>query len=140
MTLKLRSLVLKEEKGEVEKIPMDFAPYSNNNVVAMMRRMNYLLGMNLGKTVKKVTGQVPIIPTATPPFGLGYKPIDDNLLKMEVRRMVHAKAKAKGLPCPPEPLKPYTLTLNEKFVKVGDSQRYWGFLEPRFDLKSSFQS
>ena len=29
----------KREK-EVEKIPMDFAPYGNNNVVAMMRRMN----------------------------------------------------------------------------------------------------
>ena len=40
---------------EVEKILMDFAPYSNNNVVAMMRKMNYLLGMNLGKTVKKAT-------------------------------------------------------------------------------------
>ena len=40
---------------EVEKIPMEFAPYDNNNVVAMMRRMNYLLGMNLGKIVKNVT-------------------------------------------------------------------------------------
>ena len=66
---------------EVEKIPMGFTPYSNNNVVAMMRRMDYLLGMNLGKTVKKATAQVPIIPTATPPFGLGYKSIDDDFLK-----------------------------------------------------------
>ena len=33
---------------------MDFTPYSNN-VVAIMRRMNYLLGMNLGKTVKEET-------------------------------------------------------------------------------------
>ena len=40
---------------EVEKIPMEFAPYDNNNVVAMMRRMNYLSGMNLGKTMKNVT-------------------------------------------------------------------------------------
>ena len=40
---------------EVEKIPMDFAPYSNNNMVAMMRRMSYLLGMNLGRTMKKPT-------------------------------------------------------------------------------------
>ena len=38
---------------EVEKILMDFAPYSNNIVVAMMRKMNFLLGMNLGRTVKK---------------------------------------------------------------------------------------
>ena len=30
---------------EVEKIPMEFSPYSNNNVVAMMRRMNYLSGI-----------------------------------------------------------------------------------------------
>ena len=42
----------RREKEE-EKILMDFAPYSNNNVVAMMRRMNYLLEMNLGRTVKK---------------------------------------------------------------------------------------
>ena len=57
---------------------MDFSPYSNNNVVAMMRKMNYLLGMNLGKTMKKPTIQVPKIPTATPPFTLGYKPTDDD--------------------------------------------------------------
>ena len=42
----------KREK-EVEKIPMDFAPYGNNNVVAMMRRMNYLPGINLGRAMKK---------------------------------------------------------------------------------------
>ena len=47
--------------------------------------------------------------------------------------MACAKAKAKGLPCPPEPLKPYTPTLNRKFVKAGDSQCYWGFPKPRFD-------
>ncbi|KAK9991583.1 hypothetical protein SO802_026568 [Lithocarpus litseifolius] len=45
--------------------------------------MNYLLGMNLGKTVKKLTVQVLMIPTATPPFGLGYMPTDDDLLEME---------------------------------------------------------
>ena len=31
-----------KREEEVEKIPMDFAPYGNNNVVAIMRRMNYL--------------------------------------------------------------------------------------------------
>ena len=100
---------------------MDFAPYSKNNVVAMMKRMNYLLGMNLGKTVKKSIVQDPIIPTTTPPFGLGYKPTDDDLLEMEMRRMARAKAKAKGLPCPLEPLRPYSLTLNRKFVKAANS-------------------
>ena len=100
---------------------MDFAPYSNNNVVAMMKRMNYLLGMNLGKTVKKSIVQDPIIPTTTPPFRLGYKPTDDDLLEMEMRRMARAKAKAKGLPCPLEPLRPYSLTLNRKFVKAANS-------------------
>ena len=59
---------------------MDFAPYSNNNVVAMMRKMNDLPGMNLRKTVKKATTQVLIILTATPPFGLSYKSTDDYLL------------------------------------------------------------
>jgi len=96
-----------------------------------MRRMNYLPGMNLGKTVKKPIVQDLIIPTAT--FGLGYKPTDDDLLEMEVRKMAQAKAKAKGLPCPSNPLKPYIPTLNRKFVKARDSQCYWGFPEPRFD-------
>ena len=43
--------------------------------------------------------------------------------------MAPAKAKAKGLPCPPKPLKPYPPTLNGKFDKAGDSQHYWGFPE-----------
>ena len=113
-----------KREEEVEKILMDFAPYGNNNVVAMIRRMNYLPGMNLGRVVKKPTVQDLAIPTATPPFGLGYKPTDDDLLEMEIKRMARAKANAKGLPCPPEPLKPYTSTLNGKFVKAGESQRY----------------
>ena len=112
---------------EVEKIPMDFAPYSNNNVIAMMRKMNYLTRMNLGKIMKKLIIQDLMIPTATPAFGLDYKPTDDDLLKMEMRKITRAKAKAKGLPCPLKPLKPYTPTLNKKFVKTGDSQCYWGF-------------
>ena len=115
---------LEKREEEVEKIPIDFAPCGNNNVVAMMRRMNYLPGMNLGRAMKKPTIQDLVIPTATPPFRLGYKPIDDDLLEMEVRKMARAKAKAKGLPCPPKPLKPYTPTLNGKFVKAGESQHY----------------
>ena len=78
--------------------------------------MNYLPRMNLGKTMKEAIAQVPIIPTTTPPFGLGYKSTNYDLLEMEVRRMADAKAKAKGLPYPSEPLKPYTPTLNGKFV------------------------
>ena len=74
-----------------------------------------------------------MIPTTTPPFGLGYKPTNDDFLEMEVRKMARAKAKAKGIPCPLKPLKPYTLTLNRKFVKARDSQHYWGFPKPRFD-------
>ena len=75
-----------KREEEVEKIPMDFAPYGNNNVVAIMRRMNYPFGMNLGRVVKKPTIQDLVNPTATPPFGLGYKPTDDDLLEMEVRK------------------------------------------------------
>ena len=63
---------------EVEKILMDFAPYSNNNVVVMMMRMNHLLGMTLGKTVKKPIIQNLMILATTPPFGLGYKPSYDD--------------------------------------------------------------
>ena len=73
--------------------------------------------------MKKPTIQVLMIPTATPPFGLGYKPTNDDLLEMEVRKMAQAKAKAKGLPCPLEPIKPYTPTLSklEKVNTIGDS-------------------
>ena len=120
---------------EVESIPMDFTPYNNNNAIAMMRKMNYLPRMNLGKTMKEAIAQVPIIPTTTPPFGLGYKSTNYDLLEMEVRRMADAKAKAKGLPCPSEPLRPCTPTLNEKFVNAGDSQRYLGFPKLRYDLE-----
>ena len=55
---------------------------------------------------------------------------------MELKRMAHAKAKGKGLPSPPEPLKPYNPILNGNSIKVGDCQCYWGFLEPRYDLES----
>ena len=47
--------------------------------------------------------------------------------------MARGKAKAKGLPCPLKPLKPYTPMLNGKFVKAIESQHYWGFPKPRFD-------
>ena len=123
----------KKREEKFEKILMDFAPYGNTNVATMMRRMNYLPEMNLGRAIKKPNVQDLVIPTTTPPFGLGYKPTNDDFLEIKMRRMARAKAKAKGLPCPPGPLKPYTLTLNEKFVKAGESQQYWGFLEPRYD-------
>ncbi|KAK9998244.1 hypothetical protein SO802_017847 [Lithocarpus litseifolius] len=119
---KIERPVFERREQEVEKILMDFAPYGNNNVVAMMRRMNYLPRMNLRRTVKKPTIQVSIIPTATPPLRLGYKPTDDDLLEMEMRKMARVKAKAKGLPCPPEPLKPYTSTLNRKFVEAREKE------------------
>ena len=120
----IERLGFKKREEEVEKIPMDFAPYGNNNVVAMMRRMNYLSKMNLGRAMKKPTIQGLVIPTAAPPFGLGYEPTNDDFLEMKVRKMARAKAKAKGLPCPPEPTKPYTPTLNGKFIKARESQRY----------------
>ena len=45
-----------EKKGEeVEKILMDFTLYGNNNVVVMMKRMNYLSRMNLGRAIKMPT-------------------------------------------------------------------------------------
>ena len=125
----------KRRVEEVEKIPIGFDPYNNKNVVATMRKMSYFLEMSLGKTVKEVAVYAPIIPIATPPFKLGYKPTDDDLLKVELRKMARAKAKAKGLPSPLEPLKPNTSTLNGKFVKARDSQRYWGFPYSRYDPK-----
>ena len=86
----IEKLGFERRKEKVEKIPMDFAPYNNNNVVAITRRINYFPRMNLGRTVKKPTAQVSMIPIATPSFRLGYKLIDDDLLEMEVKRMAHA--------------------------------------------------
>ena len=37
----IKKLDFERVTEEVEKIPMDFDPYSNKNVVAMMRRMSY---------------------------------------------------------------------------------------------------
>ena len=59
--------------------------------------------MNLGKTRKKAIAQVPIIPTTTLPFGLGYKPMIYDLLAIEVRRMAHAKAKPRDFLVPRNP-------------------------------------
>ena len=44
-----------KREEEVKKILMDFALYGNNNVVVMMRKMNYLPRMNLRRIVKKPT-------------------------------------------------------------------------------------
>ena len=52
---KIERSSFERKEEEVKKIPMDFAPYSNNNVVVMMRRMTYLPMMNLGRTMKKPT-------------------------------------------------------------------------------------
>ena len=109
---------------EVEKTPMDFDPYGNNNVVAMMRKMSYFPWMSLGKTMKGPAVKSPTIVIATPPFELGYKPIDEDLLEMEVKNIARAKAKTKGLPSPSEFLRSYTSTLNGKFIKAGNSQHY----------------
>ena len=116
----IKKLGFERRIEEVEKIPTDFDPYGNNNVVAMMKKMSYFLGMNLGKTVKGAVVQAPTIPTAMPPFRLGYNPTNEDLLEMELKKIACAKAKAKGLPSPLEPLKPYTPILNEKFIKVED--------------------
>ena len=120
---------------EVEKIPTNFDPYGNNNVVAMMRKKSYFPGMSLQKTIKGLVVKSPTIVTATPPFRLGYKPIDEDLLEMELKKMARAKAKAKGLPSPLKPSKLYNPTLNGKLDKAGGCQCYWGFPQPRYDSK-----
>ena len=53
------------------------------------------------------------IVVATPPFGLGQETKNDDLWKIELKKMACANAKAKGLPSQsPKILKPYTPTLN----------------------------
>ena len=40
----IKKPTFERREEEMEKISTDFAPYSNYNVVVMMRRMNYLQG------------------------------------------------------------------------------------------------
>ena len=54
-----------------------------------------------------------------------YKGVDDeDLLEEGLKKIARSKAKVKGLSYEPSTLKPYTLTLNGKFVKEGEVQLY----------------
>lgn len=116
----IKKLYFKRVAAEVEKISMDFDPYSNNNVVTIIRRMSYFPGTSQRKTMKGAAVRAPTIATATLPFGLGYRPTDEDLLEMELKKTAHAKAKANGFPSLLEPLRLYTSTLDGKFIKDGD--------------------
>lgn len=61
------------------------------------------------------------------PFGLRYKPTEDDKPEQERRVQAKVKARAKGIPCNP-PIKPYTPTLNGMFIRDGESTPYHRFL------------
>ena len=124
---------IKEETREC--FPMDFDPYSNVQVIAMMKKMKYFPGMGLGRRNKGVHA-FPHFSTSIPPFGLGYKPTNDELLENDSNKIARAKAKAQGLSFEPISMKPYTPTLNGKFVKEGCTHLYYGFPEPWYDFKT----
>ncbi|KAK4595542.1 hypothetical protein RGQ29_013855 [Quercus rubra] len=124
---------IKEETREC--LPIDFDPYSNVQVIAMMKKMKYFPGMGLGRRNKGVHA-FPHFSTSIPPFGLGYKPTNDELLENDSNKTARAKAKAQGLSFDPISMKPYTPTLNGKFVKEGCTHLYYGFPEPWYDFKT----
>ena len=51
--------------------------------------------------MKEAVVRVPTIPTTIPPFRLGYKPMNEDLLEMELKKTARAKANAKGFPSSP---------------------------------------
>ena len=105
---------IKEETREC--FPMDFDPYSHVQVIAMMKKMKYFPGMGLGGHNNGVH-VFPHFSTSIPPFGLGYKPTNDELLENDSNKTARAKAKAQGLSFEPISMKPYTPTLNGRLSK-----------------------
>ena len=91
--------------------------------------------MGLGRRNKGVHA-FPHFSTSIPPFRLGYKPTNDELLENDSNKTARAKAKAQGLSFDPITMKPYTPTLNGKFVKEGCTHLYYGFPEPWYDFKT----
>ena len=115
-----------------EFFPMDFDPYSNDKVVSMMRKMDYFPSLGLGRNNQGLLNFTSHAPTI-PPFGLGYKPTNEDLLEEGLKKIACSKAKVKGLSYEPFTLKPYTLTLNGKFVKEREVKLYSMFPEPWYD-------
>ena len=124
------------EEAIEEFFPMDFDPYSNDKVVSMMRKMDYFPGLGLGRNNQGLLNFTSHA-TTIPPFGLGYKPTDEDLLEEGLKKIARSKAKVKGLSYEPSTLKPYTLTLNGKFVKEGEVKLYSMFPEPWYDQRTA---
>ena len=123
----VHTLVLATETPEF--FPIYYDPYSNDKVVTMIRGMGYFPGMGLGRKDQGIA-EFQDYPKAIPTFGLGYKPTEEELLQKKERFLARIEAQNKGLPFDPIPMKPYTLTLNGKFVKEGEEHPYHGFPEP----------
>ena len=122
------------EEAIEECFPMDFDPYSNDKVVSMKRKMDYFPGLGLGRNNQGLPNFTSYV-TTIPPFGLGYKPTDEDLLEEGLKKIAHSKAKVKGLSYEPPTLKPYIPTLNGKFVKEGEVQLYSMFPGPWYDQR-----
>ena len=54
-----------------------------------------------------------------------------------MKKIARSKAKVKGLSYEPSTLKPYTLTLNGKFVKEREVKLYSMFPEPWYDQRTA---
>ena len=91
--------------------------------------------MGLGRCSKGVH-VFPHFSISIPLFGVGYKPTNDELLENDSKKTTRAKAKARGLSFDPISMKPYTPTLNGKFVKEGYTHLYYRFPEPWYDFKT----
>ena len=91
--------------------------------------------MSQGKTMKGATVKAPTIATATLPFGLGYRPTDEDLLEMELKKTACAKAKAKGFPSPLEPFKAIHSYTKWEVYQSWRLLALLGFPKPRNDLE-----
>ncbi|KAJ4838762.1 hypothetical protein Tsubulata_007795 [Turnera subulata] len=65
-----------------ENFPLYYDPFSNTRIMGIMKKMDFLPFMGLGRHQQWII-EPPLIPTIIPSFGLGYKPTPEDIKRME---------------------------------------------------------
>ena len=61
---------------------MPFDPYDSITIANMLRKMNYFIGLGLGKRQQRIP-EFPHFPSTEHHFGLGYEPTDKDLVELK---------------------------------------------------------
>ena len=111
-----------------EFVGLCFDSYANVAVANMLKKMNYFPGLGLGRNQQGLS-KFPTYLTATPPFGLGYVPTEEDIEDQKVKARERALTWAQGRTFEWS-MCLYFKTLNGCFVKQGDHFPYFQFPEP----------